>query len=67
MSTYIFFTDEGYTVAPNNEKLESMQVLGIEDGDTKEDAFANLIKNNEWIEENGFRKYKIRSYAITGY
>lgn len=67
MSTYIFFTDEGCTVAPNNEKLESMQVLGIEDGDTKEDAFANLIKNNEWIEENGFRKYKIRSYAITGY
>ena len=49
MSTYIFFTDEGYTVAPNNEKLESLQVLGIEDGDTKEDAFANLIKNNEWI------------------
>ena len=67
MSTYIFFTDEGYTVAPNNEKLESLQVLGIEDGDTKEDAFANLIKNNEWIEGNGFRKYKIRCYAITGY
>ena len=42
MSTYIFYTDEGYTIAPNNEELESLQVLGIEDGETKEEALANL-------------------------
>ncbi len=64
MSTYIFYTDEGYTIAPNNEELESLQVLGIEDGETKEEALANLYKNNKWIEENNFSKLKMRCYAI---
>ncbi len=64
MSTYIFYTDEGYTIAPNNEELESLQVLGIEDGETKEEALANLYKNNKWIEENNFSELKMRCYAI---
>ena len=41
MNTYLFYTDEGYTVAPNNNKLDSLQILGIEDGKTKDEA---LIK-----------------------
>ena len=42
MNTYIFYTDEGYTVSPNNEKLDNLQILGIEDGSTREEALANL-------------------------
>lgn len=56
MGTYIFYTDEGYTIAPNDEELDSLQVLGIEDGNSREEALANLYKNNEWIKENGFRE-----------
>lgn len=44
MSRYIFYTDEGYTISPRGEELESLQVLGIEDGDTREEALANLYK-----------------------
>ena len=35
MNTYLFYTDEGYATAPNNNKLDSLQILGIEDGETK--------------------------------
>lgn len=64
MHTYIFFTDEGYTVAPNNEKLDSLQVLGIENGETREEALANLYKNNEWIVMNGFSEQRIRCRIV---
>lgn len=64
MGTYIFYTDEGYTIAPNDEELDSLQVLGIEDGNSREEALANLYKNNEWIKENGFRESRMRCYAI---
>lgn len=64
MGTYIFYTDEGYTIAPNDEELDSLQVLGIEDGNSREEALANLYKNNEWIKENGFRELRMRCYAI---
>ena len=64
MSTYIFYTDEGYTIAPNGEELESLQVLGIEDGETEKEALANLYKNSEWIKNCGFSGLRVRCYAI---
>lgn len=64
MNTYIFYTDEGYTTAPNGEELENLQILGIEDGETEEEALANLYKNNEWIKANGFSESRMRCYAI---
>lgn len=64
MSTYIFYTDEGYTIAPNGEGLDSLQVLGIEDGENEEEAFANLHKNNEWIKAVGFSDLRVRCFAI---
>lgn len=64
MGTYIFYTDEGYTVAPNNKELDSLQILGIEDGETEKEALANLYSHNGWIKENGFSESRIRCYAI---
>ena len=64
MSTYIFYTDEGYTIAPNSEELDSLQVLGIEDGENEEEAFTNLHKNNEWIKAVGFSDLRVRCFAI---
>lgn len=64
MASYIFYTDEGYTSAPNNEEIENLQVLGIEDGISQSEATDNLFKNNGWIKENGFSEERIRCYQI---
>ncbi len=64
MNTYIFYTDDGYTIAPNGKELENLQVLGIENGETEIEALANLYKNNQWIKENGFSESKIRYHTI---
>jgi hypothetical protein len=64
MNTYLFYTDEGYTVAPNNNKLDSLQILGIEDGKTKDEALIKLLRNNEWIKKESFSKSRIYSFVI---
>lgn len=64
MPFFVFYTDEGYTIAPNNAELENLQILGIEYGETKEDALDNLYKNNDWIITNGFSESRICSYTI---
>ena len=64
MNTYIFYTDEGYTIAPNGKDIESLQVLGIEDGETEIEALANLYKNNQWIKVNDFSESEIRYHTI---
>ncbi len=64
MGTYLFYTDEGYAVAPNNNELDSLQILGIEDGETEKEALAKLHENNNWIKANGFSDSRIRCQAI---
>ncbi len=64
MNTYLFYTDEGYTVAPNNNKLDSLQILGIEDGKTKDEALIKLLRNNEWIKKESFSESRIYSFVI---
>jgi hypothetical protein len=64
MNTYLFYTDEGYTVAPNNNKLDNLQILGIEDGKTKDEALVKLFSNNEWIKREGFSESRIFSLII---
>lgn len=59
-----FYTDEGYTVAPNNNKLDSLQILGIEDGKTKDEALIKLFSNNEWIKKENFSKSRISFFVI---
>lgn len=64
MNTYLFYTDEGYTVAPNNNKLDSLQILGIEDGKTKDETLIKLFSNNEWIKKENFSKSRISFFVI---
>lgn len=54
MARYIFYTDEGLTIAPNEDYVENLQILGFEEGISEEDAFENLLKNNNWINEMKF-------------
>ena len=54
MKTFLFYTKEGYTESPNNVCVENCQLLGEATGETMEAAFADLLNENPWIEENGF-------------
>ena len=61
---YIFYTYEGYTVAPNENLLDSMQILGFEEANTYEEALKVLLKNNTWIIRNGFDMDKILHHVV---
>lgn len=55
MNEYIFYTTEGYTMAPNMDtKVENSQVLGRAYGKTPQEAKKSLIEENQWIEVCGF-------------
>lgn len=64
MAKFIFYTGQGYTISPNGDELESLQILGIEEGQSENDALNNLFNNNEWILESNFSKEDIKCNAI---
>lgn len=55
MNEYIFYTDEGYCEAPNENVVENFQVIGFEKGKTKEDALKTLLENNPWIKDYSYK------------
>lgn len=66
MNEYIFYTPEGYTIAPNeNVCVDSCQMLGIAKGKNEREAKNNLLKENSWIVEAGFdpTEFMIRQLA----
>lgn len=55
MNEYIFYTNEGYTEAPNaSSEVENCQVLGRAKGSNADEALKNLMDENRWIPEAGF-------------
>lgn len=64
MNEYIFYTSDGSSLSPTNEETEKLQILGFENGKNSKIARKNLLKNNTWISEYGFRKKKIISKQI---
>lgn len=55
MSTYIFYTHEGYTEGPNGKEVENCQLLGEAEGETAKEALENLLNENPWIADCGFK------------
>ena len=64
MKSFIFYTSEGTTVSPNNSLCENLQVLGIEEGYSKDIALETLLKKNSWIYEYGFSQDEIECKEI---
>ena len=64
MKEFIFYTSEGYTESPTGKTVENLQILGFEKGKNENEAFANLINNNQWIIQSGFNKDKIVSKRL---
>lgn len=58
MKNYIFLTAEGYTFQPNSESIEpdinNLQVVGFAEGRNSQEAFQNLIKENEYLRNTTF-------------
>ncbi len=58
MKNYIFLTVEGLTFQPDSECLEpdieNLQVIGFAKGKDSENAFQNLIKENEYLLKTNF-------------
>lgn len=54
MPTFIFYTLEGHTEAPDGRRVENCQLLGEACGEDASDALANLLRENRWIGEHGF-------------
>jgi len=66
MNNYIFYTPEGYTIAPNeNVGVENCQMLGTAKGKDEREAKSNLLKENPWIIKAGFdpTEFMIRQLA----
>ena len=64
MKTYLFFTTEGYTEAPNGVKVENIQLLGRAKGNVLSDVLDEFLIENPWILENGFKKENIYAEQI---
>lgn len=64
MKTYLFFTTEGYTEAPNGATVENVQLLGRAEGNVFSDVLDEFLIENPWILESGFKKEKIYAEQI---
>ena len=71
MNKYIFITDEGITYQPNSNEIEpdcyNSQVIGIIEGENEDEAYSNLIKKYEYLNEMEFNEvycYQIKSDVI---
>ncbi|MHC4131812.1 MAG: hypothetical protein ACYSSP_02905 [Planctomycetota bacterium] len=58
MNSYIFISQEGYTFQPDSESIEpdieNCQVVGFAKGVDENDAFKNLMKENDYLLETTF-------------
>lgn len=65
MNEYIFYTTEGNTTPPREDKkVENCQVLGFANGNNAKDALNNLLQENQWITECGYNTAKILNRQI---
>jgi hypothetical protein len=62
MRSFIFVTHEGYTYQPDSESIEpdveNLQVLGFATGVDEDDAFKNLMSEDEWLIQTSFDEVK---------
>jgi hypothetical protein len=54
MKHYIFTTPDGYTVTPDDEAVDNLQVLGSASGETMAEAWQNLIAEYPSIMTGGW-------------
>lgn len=57
---YIFVTFEGFTFQPYSESdvpdIENMQVIGFSEGKDTQEAFKNLLLNQQYLKDTTFNE-----------
>ncbi|MFA4942783.1 MAG: hypothetical protein WC564_04065 [Patescibacteria group bacterium] len=56
MRYFIFLTQEGLVKTPENIDIENLQVLGTAKGEDGDEAFKNLIKENEYLTDTDYEE-----------
>jgi len=60
VKNYIFLTTEGYTFQAGSDCIEpdidNFQVIGFAKGTNSQEAFYNLVKNNEYLLKTTFEE-----------
>lgn len=65
MGTYIIYTTQGSTLAPNVDvEVDNCQVLGWTECNDETDAINRVFNDNPWIEEAGFTKANCTALRI---
>jgi hypothetical protein len=65
MRRFIFITKEGETIAPNGNKVENKQVIGIvERVENEDEALKKLLRENTWIFDAEFNVAEFIAYEI---
>jgi len=54
MKKFIFITTEGETKTPTGEYIENLQVLGFGEGIDANHAFADFMKENDFLKTTSF-------------
>ena len=71
MTAFIFTTREGYTFQPNSAAIEpdieNLQVLGIANGETAEQAFVKLLSEASWLLQTSFDQVQCFELAHQNY
>ncbi len=56
MKHFIFYTAEGFTEDNQHKPVENCQILGWSKGETQQEAFRNLVKENKFLKEMDFNE-----------
>lgn len=62
--TYLFYTLEGYTQAPDHREIDNCQILGRSEGNTQAEALQRLLKENPWITEHHYSPEAIAACQV---
>ena len=59
MNKYLIYTAQGWTEDPNGNEVDNCQILGRAEGYDKDEALDNFLKNNPWVENDGYDDFML--------
>lgn len=64
MKKYIFLSTLGYSMAPDGRECINCQELGVSFGNTPQEAWKGLLKDESFITEHGYDQEGVFCYEI---
>ena len=63
MKTFLFYTTEGETIAPDGSEVENCQVLAFVDARNAAEARCKFCEQEQWAMESGYCEILVREVA----